>query len=223
MSNINPDRIPLTIRESLKDILTELYYDIPSKSVNITINHKYQLKTIGIPTEIINQERGWYKFHDLVAKSLRENVSVHDEQDIKEIGCAIDDNNELICKYSSSSSRKNDNSKLVIDEQELKSKINNFDGDFINYIIKQIKKTVKCEDVLIRQILYTILSSYVRDDPINLGIIAPTSEGKTYPVEECIRFFPKNDVEKVGSMSAKVLVRKRGILIDKNGEPIGQK
>ena len=225
MSNINPNHIPLAIRESLKDILTELYYDIPSTSVNITVNHKYELQTIGVPTDIINQDisQGWYKFIDLVAKSLREKTSIHDEEDIQEIGYAIDDNNELIYKYSSSSSRKNDSSKLLIDEQELKSTINNFDGDFINYIIKQIKKTVKCEDVLIRQILYTGLSSYVGDDPINLGIIAPTSEGKTYPVEETMKLFPKEDMYKVGSMSAKVLVRQKGTLIDKNGQSIDQK
>jgi hypothetical protein len=225
MSNINSNHIPLAIRESLKDILTEFYYDISSNSVNITVNHKYKLKTIGVPTDIINQDisQGWYKFIDLVAKSLREKTSIHDEEDIQEIGYAIDDNNELIYKYSSRSSRKNDSSKLVIDEQELKSTINNFDGDFINYIIKQIKKTVKCEDVLIRQILYTGLSSYIGDDPINLGIIAPTSEGKTYPVEETMKLFPKEDMYKVGSMSAKVLVRQKGTLIDKNGQPIDQK
>jgi hypothetical protein len=77
--------------------------------------------------------------------------------------------------------------------------------------------------MLIKQILYTALSSYVGDDPINLGIIAPTSEGKTYPVEETMKFFPKKDVYKVGSMSTKVLVRQKGILINKNGEPIDQK
>ena len=111
--------------------------------------------------------------------------------------------------------------KLTIDEQELKSKINN--DDYVEYLIQIIKKTVKCEDSLIRQILYTGLSSYIQDDPINLGIIAPTSEGKTYPVEECMQYFPKTDVYKVGSMSAKVLVRQKGILIDKNGNPIDQK
>ena len=111
--------------------------------------------------------------------------------------------------------------KLTIDEQELKSKINN--DDYVEYLIQIVKKTVKCEDSLIRQILYTGLSSYIQDDPINLGIIAPTSEGKTYPVEECMQYFPKTDVYKVGSMSAKVLVRQRGILIDKNGKPIGHK
>jgi hypothetical protein len=227
-TNNNPNHIPLAIRESLHNILTELYYDIPSKFVCITVNHKYQLKRIRISTDIINQEQGWYKFHDLVAKSLTENAGVNDEQDIQEIKYAIDDNHELIYRYSSSENIiknvKPVTTVVVIDEQELKSKINNnFDGDFINYIIKQIKKTVKCEDVLIRQILYTGLSSYVGDDPINLGIIAPTSEGKTYPVEETMKLFPKEDMYKVGSMSAKVLVRERGILIDKNGEPIDQK
>ena len=114
-----------------------------------------------------------------------------------------------------------DNDNTIIDEDGLKSKINN--NDFFEYVIRTVKKTVKCEDALIRQILYTGLSSYIQDDPINLGIIAPTSEGKTYPVEECMKFFPKTDVYKVGSMSAKVLVRQKGILIDKDGNPIDQK
>jgi hypothetical protein len=115
----------------------------------------------------------------------------------------------------------NTNNELIIDEQELNSKIQN--SDFVEYVVRAVKKTVKCEDALIRQILYTGLSSYIQDDPINLGIIAPTSEGKTYPVEECMKFFPREDVYKVGSMSTKVLVRQRGILIDKNGHPIDEK
>jgi len=115
----------------------------------------------------------------------------------------------------------NNNNKIIIDEDELKSQIHN--EDFIEYVIKKVKKTVKCEDILIRQILYTGLSSYIEVDPINLGILAPTSEGKTYPVEECIKFFPREDVFKVGSMSAKVLVRDKGILVDKNLNPIEDK
>ena len=46
----------------------------------------------------------------------------------------------------------NTNNKLIIDEQELKFKIQN--SDFVEYVVKAIKKTVKCEDVLIRQIFY---------------------------------------------------------------------
>ena len=38
-----------------------------------------------------------------------------------------------------------------------------------------------------------------------------------------MKFFPKTDVYKVGSMSAKVLVRQKEILIDKDGNPIDQK
>jgi hypothetical protein len=109
----------------------------------------------------------------------------------------------------------------VLDEQELRSKIDT--NDVVEYFFKTIKKTVKCEDVLVRQIGYTGLSSYIEDDPINLGIMAPTSEGKTYPVEETLKFFPKDDVYKIGSMSAKVLVRKKGILVNKNLEPIEEK
>ena len=58
--------------------------------------------------------------------------------------------------------------KLIIDEQELKSKIST--SDFFEYVIKAVKKTVKCEDVLIRQILLTGLSSYIEEDPINLEL-----------------------------------------------------
>jgi hypothetical protein len=52
--------------------------------------------------------------------------------------------------------------KLIIDEQELKSKIST--SDFFEYVIKAVKKTVKCEDILIRQILLTGLSSYIEED-----------------------------------------------------------
>jgi hypothetical protein len=109
----------------------------------------------------------------------------------------------------------------VLDEEELISKIHT--NDVVEYFFKMVKKTVKCEDVLVRQIGYTGLSSYIEDDPINLGIMAPTSEGKTYPVEETLKFFPKDDVYKIGSMSAKVLVRKKGVLVNKNLEPIEEK
>jgi hypothetical protein len=97
-------------------------------------------------------------------------------------------------------------------------------NDYFEYVVKSIKKTVKCEDALIRQILYTALSSYVEDDPINLGILASTSEGKTYAVIESLQYFPDEDIMYIGQMSPKVLVRQKGILIDKKtGEPIEDK
>jgi hypothetical protein len=91
------------------------------------------------------------------------------------------------------------------------------DKDYAEFVIKVVKKTVKQEDSLIRQIFYTSLSAYT-NDPINLGIIAPTSEGKTYPVIETLKHFPKEDVWLIGSMSTKLLVRQKGTLVDENNE-----
>lgn len=44
--------------------------------------------------------------------------------------------------------------------------------------------------------------------------MAPTSEGKTYPIVETLKSFPKEDVCLIGSMSTKLLVRQKGILVD---------
>ena len=79
----------------------------------------------------------------------------------------------------------------IIDENELNEKILPYHRQYLEYIVQTVQKTVKCEDSLIKQILYTGFSSYIEDDPINLGIIAPTSEGKTYAVIETLQYFPK--------------------------------
>ena len=90
---------------------------------------------------------------------------------------------------------KNDN---IRDYQDLDPGIQ--DRDYVEFVINVIKKTVKQEDSLVRQIFYSTVSAYT-NDPINLGIIAPTSEGKTYPVIESLKPFPKEDVWLIGSMS----------------------
>jgi hypothetical protein len=120
---------------------------------------------------------------------------------------------------TSSSNSNTNNNNNIMDINDLRSKINH--RDFIEYAINIVKKTVKCEDILVKQILYTALSSYIQNDPINLAILAPTSEGKTYAVEECMKIFPKQDVLTIGSMSTKALIRKKGILVDKYNQPIG--
>ena len=92
-------------------------------------------------------------------------------------------------------------------------------GDCAEFVIRSVKKTIKQEDSLVRQILYTCWSAHTKD-PINLGIMAPTSEGKTYPVIEALKFVPNEDVWKIGQMSTKVLVRQKGILVNRNGMPL---
>jgi len=93
------------------------------------------------------------------------------------------------------------------------------DKNYSEFVISTIKRTVKKEDVLIRQVFYAGLSAYTLD-PINLGVLAPTSEGKTYVVTQVMKYFPTEDVWSIGSMSTKALVRQKGILVDKNKNPI---
>ena len=81
------------------------------------------------------------------------------------------------------------------------------------YAINVINKTVKLDDSLVRGVFYTGCSTW-RFDPLNLGIIAPTSEGKTYTVLQVLQYFPKRDVKYIGSMSPKVIIRQDSILVD---------
>jgi hypothetical protein len=93
------------------------------------------------------------------------------------------------------------------------------DRDYVEHVFRTLKKTVRCEDSLLRQIVYSALSKD-SSNPINLAILAPTSEGKTYAVQQALNYFPKQDVWMIGSMSPKVLIRQNGLLVDKNNKPI---
>jgi len=83
------------------------------------------------------------------------------------------------------------------------------------YAINTINKTVKLDDSLVRAVFYTGCSTWTFD-PINLGISAPTSEGKTYTVSQVLQYFPIRDVKNIGSMSPKVIIRQDSILVDAN-------
>ncbi|MGH9984454.1 MAG: bifunctional DNA primase/polymerase, partial [Nitrososphaeraceae archaeon] len=87
------------------------------------------------------------------------------------------------------------------------------DRDYFEYIIKTAKRTVKCEDSLVRQIEYVIVSKDT-NNPLNLAILCPTSEGKTHAIKESVQYAPEKEVLKIGSMSPKVLIRDHSILID---------
>jgi hypothetical protein len=99
--------------------------------------------------------------------------------------------------------------------------VNEYKNDYFEFLIDCAKRTVKEESALLRQIMYTILSSNT-PDPINLGILAPTSTGKSYPLMQSVDYTPRGkEVRIVGSMTPKVLIREHGVLIDKEGKPIG--
>lgn len=96
------------------------------------------------------------------------------------------------------------------------------DWDYAEYVIETIKRTVKQEDSLVRQIFYTGISKDTTD-PVNLAIMAPTSEGKTYAGLETVQYFPKQHIWKIGSMTSKVIIRQNGILVDSNNQPIADR
>lgn len=102
-------------------------------------------------------------------------------------------------------------------KSEVDSKIT--DRDYAEFVISTIKRTVRQEDSLVRQILYTGISKDSAN-PINLAVIAPTSEGKTYAVLESLQYFPKEDTWKIGSMTPKVIIRQNGILVDSNNQSL---
>ena len=120
-----------------------------------------------------------------------------------------------------SKTNNNNNYNSIVDIDELRTKVNN--SDFIEYPINTVKKTVNCNDTLIKQIMYTGISSYVHNYPITLAVLAPTSEDKIDVIEKCLELFPKQDVLKIGSMSIKELIKQKGILVDSNNQPIEDK
>jgi hypothetical protein len=145
---------------------------------------------------------------DSVKLENKENI-INDIDNIKRQ--LIADEEKYLEEHKKSGNNDNCNNALI-DGYELKSKIWNL--DFADLVIRTAKKTVKREDSLIRQIFYTGLSAY-SNNPLSIGIKAPTSEGKTYAVKEVImKFFPKKDVWIIGSMSPKVIVRQKGKLVD---------
>ncbi len=100
--------------------------------------------------------------------------------------------------------------------------VDHFRNDYFEFLIHCIQRTVKEENALIRQIMYTVLSGYTQD-PINLGVLAPTSTGKSYPIRQSVEYTPLGkEVRVVASMTPKVLIRDHGVLVDKEGKPIGK-
>lgn len=96
------------------------------------------------------------------------------------------------------------------------------DRQYFEHIVKTVQKKVKHDDRLVRMVLYAGFSSYT-DDPFNLAILAPTSEGKTYAVTECMKYFPEKDVIMIGRMSPMALAYEKGELVNEEGKSLGPK
>lgn len=92
----------------------------------------------------------------------------------------------------------------------------------IQLVEEYLDTKVRDDPLLVRQLLRIYFSTYT-DEPINAGLLAPSSEGKTYATVQVAELFPKEDVIFIGKMSPTALIHNHGELVDVNGEPLKDK
>jgi len=89
--------------------------------------------------------------------------------------------------------------------------------------IKQIEDylntQVKDDPRLVKQLLRVYFSAYTKN-PINMAILAPSSDGKTHATVQVANRFPKEDVISVGRLSPTALIHAVGVMVDENGNDI---
>jgi len=114
----------------------------------------------------------------------------------------------------------------LFDLKELRDKHGLLAGDLLavdpelySKFMQYISRTVKHDEVTKNMVFLTALSAYTKE-PINLFLRGESSIGKSYNVREVLRLFPKNDVWFLGGLSPTALVHEKGVLVDKNGDPI---
>ena len=92
----------------------------------------------------------------------------------------------------------------------------------LQQITRYANTIIKEDPKLVNQLIRACLSTYT-DNPINIALLAPSSDGKTYATVKITELFPKEDVIAVGRMSPTALIHQHGELIDKNGNSIQEK
>ena len=89
----------------------------------------------------------------------------------------------------------------------------------VQIIEEYLESVIKGDPVLVKQLLRIYLSTYT-NEPINAGLLAPSSEGKTYATVEVANVFPKKDIISIGRMSPTALIHSTGEQVDEDGQPI---
>ena len=89
----------------------------------------------------------------------------------------------------------------------------------IEFIIRVILKEVRKERRLITQVLYTLFSSYTAD-PLNLAINAPSGEGKSYVLNNVIKYFPTDGILLLAGMTEKALFHRKGDIVVQEDEEL---
>jgi DNA-binding MarR family transcriptional regulator len=75
------------------------------------------------------------------------------------------------------------------------------------------RSTIKEDDYMIMQSLLHMASAFLTE-PANMGVEAPSSEGKTYPVVETAKLFPPENVWFLAGLSPTAIAHDYGELVD---------
>ena len=92
----------------------------------------------------------------------------------------------------------------------------------IQQIERYLNTEIKNDPKLVSQLIRVCLSAYT-NNPINISLLAPSSDGKTYATVKTTDIFPKDDVIAVGRMSPTALIHQHGQLIDSTGKPLQER
>ena len=89
----------------------------------------------------------------------------------------------------------------------------------IDELLEHLSLTVKRDDLTKKILLLTCMSAY-SPDPLNVFLKGESSIGKTHNAVECVKYFPKKDVWKLGALSPTALAHDYGVLEDENNREI---
>ncbi len=108
----------------------------------------------------------------------------------------------------------NENKQKDIRQKRIEEK-----GKPLEQIESYLNTSIKNDSTLVKQLLRVSLSAYT-NNPINIALLAPSSDGKTYATVEVSKLFPKEDVILVAKLSPTALIHQEGFLINEEGNDI---
>ena len=91
--------------------------------------------------------------------------------------------------------------------------------DLFDVLTEIASRTVRKDPKAVKFCLNNEGSAYL-PSPSSLGLIAPSSVGKTFVAIECSKFFPKRDVMLLGGLSPTALAHDYGEFVDEDGNSI---
>jgi len=133
--------------------------------------------------------------------------------------CLCENNNHGLKKHDLGDSINGFTEALVKSQEKKKLERLEKIGRPIDQIEHYLNKIIKNDETLVKQLVRVYLSAYT-NNPVNIALLAPSSEGKTFATVEVSNIFPIKDVISIGRMSPTALIHQEGFYIDELGNNI---